>query len=127
MRNYTSLAALGVALLAAVVFAQEPSSHSYVPKDGFVPDAQTAIRIAEAVWIPIYGEATIARAKPFKAELRGSVWLVTGSLPPHSVGGVVLAEVAKENGCILRISHGKQAGPSGAAQQAVGPVGRTHG
>ena len=30
--------------------------HSHVPPNGFVPDSETAIRIASAVWTPIYGE-----------------------------------------------------------------------
>src|SRR5262249_7899264 len=33
------------------------------PKEGYVPDAATAIKIAEAVWIPIYGEETLKNEK----------------------------------------------------------------
>jgi hypothetical protein len=28
----------------------------YIPKDGFVPNEATAIKIAIAVWTPIYGD-----------------------------------------------------------------------
>ena len=34
--------------------AANPAVHNYVPPDGYVPDSATAVRIAEAVWIPIY-------------------------------------------------------------------------
>jgi len=48
-----------VTLLPIVLAAQREQPHSYVPDSGFVPNAATAVRIAEAVWIPIYGEAQI--------------------------------------------------------------------
>jgi hypothetical protein len=83
--------------------------HSYVPPDGFVPDAATAIRIAEAVWIPVYGADMIGKERPFNATLAGEVWTVTGSLPngPGQIGGVALAEISKQDARIIRVSHGK--------------------
>jgi hypothetical protein len=36
------------------------------PEAGFVPDQATAVRIAEAVWIPIYGEG-IVEQRPYRA------------------------------------------------------------
>ena len=82
------------------------SSESNIPPKGFVPDAATASRIAEAVWIPIYGEKQIAAEKPFKVTLRGNVWTVTGrDLPADSAGGVAEADISKRDGRILRVSH----------------------
>jgi hypothetical protein len=73
-----------------------------------VPDAKTAIRIAEAVWIPVYGEEKIRQERPIHARLHGSKdrWLVTGSLPKGYIGGVALAVISKTDGRILRVSHG---------------------
>jgi hypothetical protein len=31
----------------------DQSEHNYRPEAGYVPDAETAMRIAEAVWLPI--------------------------------------------------------------------------
>jgi hypothetical protein len=45
-----------------------------------VQDAETAVRIAEAVLIPVHGEQTVISERPFSAELRGDVWHVVGSL-----------------------------------------------
>lgn len=100
---------LGFAVLAAaVIFAAETTKHSVKPKDGFVPDAKTAIKIAVAVWEPIYGEDQIAGQKPYRARLdTNGVWIVEGSLPKGYLGGVAIAEIAKEDGRILRVSHGK--------------------
>jgi NTF2 fold immunity protein len=55
-------------------------SHGYKPTDGFVPDSQTAVKIAEAVLIPVYGEKQIRSEEPFTAELKGVVWTVGGTL-----------------------------------------------
>ena len=73
--------------------------------NGFVPDNQTAIRIAEAAWIPVYGEEHIANEKPFVAELWGETWHVRGTLPKGAVGGTAIAEIAKLDGRILRVVH----------------------
>lgn len=85
--------------------------HSFKPAGGYVPTEETAIRIAEAVWIPIYGKDRIDEEKPFKSTLKDGVWMVRGTLhcPGGGIcaGGVAEAEISKESGCILRISHGK--------------------
>ncbi len=95
-----------IALLAYGVVAMAEPPHSYVPPNGFVPDAQTAIEIAKAVWRPIYGTRHLDQ-EPFKAELKNDVWHVEGSLPEGYLGGVAEAEIAKSTGCILRVSHGQ--------------------
>jgi hypothetical protein len=56
------------------------------PKGGFVPDAATAIKIAVAVWTPIYGARRIEAEKPFRAQLRDGVWTVEGFMPPNPSG-----------------------------------------
>jgi hypothetical protein len=81
--------------------------HSYKPEAGYVPDPETAIRIALAVWEPIYGKEKIADEKPYVATLSGEVWTVHGSLPKECVGGVAEIDIRKDDGCILRVSHGK--------------------
>jgi hypothetical protein len=86
--------------------------HSYRPDEGYVSDAATAIRIAEAVLISIYGEEQIRSELPLKAILKNGVWLVEGSTPPYVLGhqfkgGVAVAEIAKEDGRIIRVSHGE--------------------
>ena len=92
-------------LLTSLAFAQD--KHSYVPRNGFVPDEKTAIRIAEAVWAPIYGEEQVAKERPFKAHLKGGIWTVEGTLPTGRDGGVAVAEIRKADGKIIRVSHGK--------------------
>jgi len=100
-----------ITLLFTSLLLAEPEKYSYKPKDGYVPDAATAIKIAEAVLIPIYGEKRINGQKPLKAELQDGVWIVEGTLhcPSGQIcfGGVAVIEISKDDGKILRVSHGK--------------------
>ena len=81
-------------------------SVGYIPKNGFVPNKITAIRIAISVWLPIYGNA-IYKEKPFDAVLKNEKWIVQGSLPKGHIGGVAIICIQKKDGKILRVSHGK--------------------
>lgn len=75
-------------------------------KDGYVPDESTAIKIAEAIWLPIYGDK-IQENKPFRASLSGdSIWVVTGTVHT-SEGGVPFALIQKKDGKILDVYHEK--------------------
>jgi hypothetical protein len=48
--------AVSAAVVAVLTAANASSAkEGFVPRNGFVPDAATARRIAEAVWIPLYG------------------------------------------------------------------------
>ena len=84
---------------------------SYRPKDGFVPDAQTAVKIAEAVWLPIYGENAVLAGRPFETKLNeDGTWTVGCVLHVNASGGVsrpvLCAAISKENGSILNVSYG---------------------
>jgi hypothetical protein len=100
-------------LLAYIVMASNGDTNNltYKPKDGYVPNAETAMRIAEAVWIPIYGAKLIEAEKPFQARLlKGDIWRVEGTFKGAKgriAGGVALAEIAKDDGRIIRVIHGK--------------------
>ena len=107
-----SILTLLLAISSLALGAEGIKKHNYKPKQGYVPDKATAIKIAVAVWIPIYGEKHIEREKPYRAILKDGVWHVYGSLPKAAnggvrVGGVAVAEIAKDDGHIIRISHGK--------------------
>ncbi len=103
---------LFVALLLSprLALAQHSARKGYIPPKGFVPDSATAVRIAVAVWIPIYGEQQIMTEQPFVAKLKDGVWTVWGSLPPAApgtvmVGGTAVAKIARRDGRILSVIH----------------------
>jgi len=99
----------GILNLPNALYALGSSSekHSFIPENGMVPDQETAIKIAEAVSNPIYGKEKIESEKPLRTKLAKDVWHVSGNLPKGSVGGIVEVEIAKETGCVLRVSHSK--------------------
>src|SRR5258708_843245 len=97
---------LALAMTATIVAASEPK-HTFKPAQGYVVDQATAIKIAVAVLEPIYGVAHIAGEWPYHATLHHGVWTVTGSLPKAMKGGVAIAEISKDDGRILRVSHGR--------------------
>ena len=103
--SFIALASLTFLFLSGRCIAQ--SRQSYKPKDGFAPNQETAIKIAEAVWIPIYGTEAINHEKPFVVSLKNGVWFVRGSLPKGYNGGVAEIEIAKDDGRIIRVIHGE--------------------
>jgi NTF2 fold immunity protein len=105
-------------LLACSAFLLVPSalSQGFKPQSGFVPDSSTAVKIAEAVLAPVYGEKKIAAERPFTATLKDGTWIVEGALhcPGAAaesnvicMGGVAVVHISKADGRILLMSHGK--------------------
>lgn len=88
-------------------FAGEP--HSYIPPQGIVPTKETAVAIALAVALPIYGDERLQREQPSTATLVDDKWIVEGQFNESigAKGGVLVVEISKVDGKILRISHGK--------------------
>jgi len=74
-----------------------------LPKSGVVRDADTAERIAEAIWQPLYGAETIASQRPLHTELKYNVWIVTGSYAPESA---LFAFILQADGRILSVGRG---------------------
>jgi ATP-dependent Clp protease ATP-binding subunit ClpA len=73
---------------------------SLEPNSDLVPDAETAMRIAEALWTERYDAETVARQAPIKAELKFNVWIVTGS---SSTEPPLFAFILQTDGRILSV------------------------
>ena len=83
------------------------------PNQGLVPDEETAVKIAEAAWLPIYGDAIYDKL-PFKARYDdiAEVWYVRGTVPRTLNGGLQFGgtpemTIRKEDGQILFVIHSK--------------------
>lgn len=105
MRGRLPLVLICLWVLCASSVSGAPQT--FKPKDGFIPDEKTAIRVAEAVLSPIYGEEKIISERPFTAKLKKGVWTVTGHLPEGWDGGVAEIKISKETGEIISVTHGK--------------------
>ena len=91
-------------------------ANGFKPTSGFVPDSQTAVKIAEAVLIPVYGEQQIRSEEPFTGQLKGDVWTVSGTLrcpdgrggfTTDCAGGVAVVKLSKADGRVLFMMHYK--------------------
>ncbi len=104
------------AFSCAVILLAIAQGQGYTPPNGFVPDAATAVKIAEAVLVPVYGEKEIESERPFKAKLKDGVWTVAGTLrcpdgkggwTSSCYGGVATIQIAKSDGRIISMVHYK--------------------
>lgn len=72
----------------------------------YVPNKETAEKVAEAIWLPIYGEKVYGQ-KPYDVSLSNGVWIVKGTLPKGMRGGVAYIEINKKDCRVLKVIHGK--------------------
>lgn len=116
MKRNINLSAIGLLLTIQGTFAAQCLLDRLPepPAGGYVPDAKTAAKIAEAVLAPIYGEAMVKRELPLHAVLeKGTgIWNVQGTPYnpenlPDVTGGAVMVRLSKKDGKILFVSHGK--------------------
>jgi hypothetical protein len=107
---------IAVSVLAAVVavaYSQTQQAPSVRPKEGFVPNVETAVKVGEAVLMPVYGEEKILGERPFGAALQGDIWTVEGTLhcggSPGTLceGGTAVVKISKTSGQILFMMHYK--------------------
>jgi NTF2 fold immunity protein len=95
-----------ISIVALFLVALMYGQGSFKSEKDFVPDKATAIKIAEILWLNVYGDR-IYEKKPFTAKLKnGKIWVVQGTLHAD-VGGVPYIEIQKSDCKVLKMSHGK--------------------
>jgi len=72
-----------------------------------LPDANTAVSVAEVLLGRRYGQAHIRAERPFTAKLNNGVWLVEGTLPGRALGGVASMKLRASDCQVLEMIHGK--------------------
>jgi hypothetical protein len=112
-RRYATLAGVEALILISLpTISQPPQQRDYVP------NAQTAVAIAEAVLVPVYGRQKVQSERPYKAVLSGDVWRVSGTLycsngepqsetNPTCAGGVAVVELSEYDAHIISMTHYK--------------------
>jgi hypothetical protein len=103
-------------LVTLAVCQDDRSGGIRVPAGGWVPDGATAIKIAEASLIPVYGEEQIASERPLDATLKDDVWTVESMSPCANVksdkrtvcyGGEAVVKLSKLDARVLFMTHYK--------------------
>jgi hypothetical protein len=77
---------------------------SYRPSNGYVPDQKTAIQVAKAILISVYGEVTVKNEETFTASLAGNIWTVKGAVRPYPSGNAEV-KLSKTDGAVLFLTH----------------------
>jgi hypothetical protein len=96
-----------VGLLASINGSTASSDKGWMPTEGVVPDAITAEKIAEVIFVRFYGADQINIEKPFRTSIRNDVWIVEGNLPRDMLGGEGEIHISKTDGRILYLFHGR--------------------
>jgi hypothetical protein len=79
-----------------------------MPLNGYLPNANMALKYGEMVLREVYGDKTCNNQKPFAVTLdeNNNVWIITGTLPPNHLGGVATAIIKRDTGEIISLYHG---------------------
>ncbi len=83
------------------------SSPAHSNNDGFVKDEQAAIEIAVREWTRMGLKEMIDQEKPYRGELVGEVWEVSGTAPKNWVGGLAYALISQKDGKVIAAWHDK--------------------
>ena len=103
-RRFVTCAVL-LALLSLAYASDRKPQQPALPHQGVIPDEITAVRVAEAVFLPVFGQEEVAKYQPYHAQLKDGVWTVYGTLKTGSRGGTPMAEIQKGDGKVLQIWH----------------------
>lgn len=93
--------------LISILFIGCNQNNKVVTTPNTCYDENSAIQAALSAWIPAYGTENIEKEKPYKANLNGNIWTVTGTLPANEFGGFAFAKIQKNDCKIIEISHEK--------------------
>ena len=103
MRSRICSLMITMALLFSSSLAQN-APELFERKGGLAPDKETAIRIAEAILFPIYGEKAIRAQRPYQVTLKDGKWTVDGAPPPPGfVGGSFHIVILQRDARVLEI------------------------
>ena len=79
--------------IGAVSVKQQPVQINYVPNE------TTAVKIAEAIWVGVWGEEKVNKSKPIKATLTDGIWHVVGTMPPTATKGGTMHMTLQASDC----------------------------
>ncbi|MDH6251254.1 hypothetical protein M2347_000981 [Chryseobacterium sp. H1D6B] len=74
----------------------------------YTTDKEIALNLAEKKWKEVYGKSSINKQKPFATEKKNdSIWIVHGTFPKPTIGGVAYAEVNVKTKKVIKYTHGE--------------------
>ena len=76
-----------------------------LPKEGLVPDKETAIKIAEVVLFRLYGQENISNQKPYVVTHDENIWWVCGTLKEGMLGSSFKIAISQQTAAILYLEE----------------------
>lgn len=102
MNIYIALTLIAATSLSSTTLSQEPTPgpirpgervpkwlSAYrvpLPKEGLVPDKETAVQIAEIVLFRLYGKEAIIAERPYEVKEKDYIWWISGTLKGNPMG-----------------------------------------
>ena len=75
------------------------------PKDGLVPDKDTAIKIAEVILFRLYGQENTIRQKPYVVTKDENIWWVCGTGKEGELGSLFKIAISQQTAAILYLEE----------------------
>lgn len=72
-----------------------------------VSTEEDAVATARTALVAEFGPAAVEKREPYRAELSGGIWRVSGTLPEGWRGGTPEAHVCASTGAVLKVLHGR--------------------
>jgi hypothetical protein len=104
MTNFLRVFAVSLLLMSAN-HEMSGMGKSPLPPQGIIPDEVTAVKVAEAMFPPIFGQEEVTKYLPYHAQLKDGVWTVYGTLKPGSRGGTPQMSIQKKDGKVIEVWH----------------------
>jgi hypothetical protein len=102
MTNLLKMFAVSLMLMSV---CHGSTDKSPLPAQGIIPDEVTAVKVAEAVFPPIFGSEEVTKYVPYHAQLKEGIWTVYGTLKPGSRGGTPQMTIQKKDGKVIEVWH----------------------
>jgi hypothetical protein len=99
------LRVFAVSLLLMSAQQGNAARKSSLPPQGIIPDEVTAVKVAEVVFLPIFGPEEVTKYLPYHAQLKDGVWTVYGTLKPGSRGGTPQMTIQRQDGRVIEVWH----------------------
>jgi hypothetical protein len=84
------------------------NEYGIITANGYIPDKETAIKIAKAIWIPIYGKKELFLLS-YDVKLENGIWIIEGynylQILFNINGGGPLIKIEKNTGRILFVGR----------------------
>jgi len=86
----------------------EESPELNIGSELILKDSTTAIEVAEVILFNIYGKKNIIKQRPYTIlPVQDKYWVMEGSLPKNTKGGVFFIILDARNSKVLKVKHGK--------------------